>query len=133
MTSFMKFMSFCHPTLMLGQCLPFCGVIKTFNIYHYPAEPLLLRVLDNVFSGSSFLCIFITGDFNSLLVCSLTIVHVLSVVLVILMCSHSKKKSAPQHLLWCFRLSQIEDSIQYLEGPNSTLKDHDRILGVPLD
>ena len=33
---------------------------------------------------------------------------------------HSKKKSVSEHLFWCFRLSQIEDSIEYLEGPNST-------------
>ena len=31
---------------------------------------------------------------------------------------HSKKKGTSEHLFWCFRLSQIEDSIQYLEGPN---------------
>ena len=31
--------------------------------------------------------------------------------------THSKKKSTSEHLFWCFRLSQIEDSIQYLEGP----------------
>ena len=29
---------------------------------------------------------------------------------------HSKKKSTSEHLFWCFRLSQIEDSIRYLEG-----------------
>ena len=46
---------------------------------------------------------------------------------------HSKKKSTSEHLFWCFRLSQIEDSIQYLEGPNSTWKDLDRNLGVRLD
>ena len=52
---------------------------------------------------------------------------------------HSKKKSTSKHLLWCFRLSQIENSIQYLEGPkwylegpNGILKDHDRHLGVRL-
>ena len=43
---------------------------------------------------------------------------------------HSKKKSTSEHLFWCFRLSQIEYSIQYLEGPNSTWKDHDRNLWV---
>ena len=32
--------------------------------------------------------------------------------------AHSKKKSASKHLFWCFRLSQIANSIQYLEGPN---------------
>ena len=31
--------------------------------------------------------------------------------------THSKKKSTSEHLFWCFSLSQIEDSIQYLEGP----------------
>ena len=40
---------------------------------------------------------------------------------------HSKKKSTSEHLFWCFRMSQIEDSIQYLEGPNSAWKDHDRV------
>ena len=34
-----------------------------------------------------------------------------------------KKKSTSERLCWCFRLQQIEDSIQYLEGPNSTWKD----------
>ena len=43
---------------------------------------------------------------------------------------HSKKKSTSEHLFWCFRLSQIEDSIQYLEGPNSTWKDHDPKIPV---
>ena len=38
--------------------------------------------------------------------------------------AYSKKKSTSEHLFWCFRLAQIEDSIQYLEGPNSTWKDH---------
>ena len=46
---------------------------------------------------------------------------------------HSKKKSTSEQLFWCFRLSQIEDCIQYLEGPNSTWKDHDRNLGVHLE
>ena len=46
---------------------------------------------------------------------------------------HSKKKSTSEDLFWFFRLSQIEDSIQHLEGPNSTWKDHDRNLGVHLD
>ena len=31
---------------------------------------------------------------------------------------------------WCFSLSQIEDSIQYLEGQNGIWKDHDRHIGV---
>ena len=47
-------------------------------------------------------------------------------------CIHSKKKSTSEYLFWCFRLSQIEDSIQYMEGPNSTWKDHDRNLGVQI-
>ena len=36
-----------------------------------------------------------------------------------------RTKSTSEHLFWCFRLSQIEDSIQYLEGPHSSWKDHD--------
>ena len=44
-----------------------------------------------------------------------------------------RKKSTSEHLFWCFRLSQIEDSIEYLKGPNSTWKDHDRNLGVQMD
>ena len=39
---------------------------------------------------------------------------------------HTLKKSTSEHLFWCFRLSQIEECIQYLEGPNSAWKDHDR-------
>ena len=46
---------------------------------------------------------------------------------------HSKKKSTSKHLFWCFRLSQIENSIEYLEGPNGIWKDHDRHLGVQMD
>ena len=42
------------------------------------------------------------------------------------------EKSTSEHLFWCFRLSQIEVSIQYMEGPNSTWKDHDRNLGVQI-
>ena len=45
---------------------------------------------------------------------------------------HSKKKSTSEHLFWCFRLSQIENSIQYKEVPNGIWKDHDRHIGVPL-
>ena len=30
---------------------------------------------------------------------------------------HSKKKSTSEHLFWCFRLSQIEDSIEYQMDP----------------
>ena len=44
-----------------------------------------------------------------------------------------RKKSISKHLFWCFRLSQTEDSIQYLEGPNGIWKDHDRNLGVQMD
>ena len=43
---------------------------------------------------------------------------------------HFKKNSTSEHPFWCFRLSQIEDSIKYLEGPNSTWKDHDKNLGL---
>ena len=46
---------------------------------------------------------------------------------------HSKKKNTSKHLFWCFRLSQIENSIQNLEGPNGIWKDHDRHIGVPVD
>ena len=46
---------------------------------------------------------------------------------------HSKKKRTSKNHFWCFRLSQIEDSFQYLEGPNSTWKDPDRNLGIRLD
>ena len=45
---------------------------------------------------------------------------------------HYEKKSTAEHLFWCFTLSQIEESIQYLEGPNSTWMDHDKNLGVYL-
>ena len=44
--------------------------------------------------------------------------------------THSKKKSTPEDLFWCSRLLQIEDSIQYLEGPNGIWKGHDRHIGV---
>ena len=44
-----------------------------------------------------------------------------------------RKNSTSEHLFWRFRLSQIEDCIQCLEGPNSTWKDHDRNLGVHRD
>ena len=37
-----------------------------------------------------------------------------------------RRKSTSKHLFRCFRLSQIEDSIQHLEGPNGIWKDHDR-------
>ena len=36
---------------------------------------------------------------------------------------HSKKKSSLEHLFWSFKLLRVEDSVQYLEGPNSTWKD----------
>ena len=42
-----------------------------------------------------------------------------------------RKKSTSEDLFWCFRLSQIEVSILYLEGPNSTWKDHDRNIFCP--
>ena len=45
---------------------------------------------------------------------------------------HSKKKKVLQStFFWCFRLSQLEDSIQYLEGPNSTWKENDRNIFCP--
>ena len=37
-----------------------------------------------------------------------------------------RKKEFPSSFFWCFSLSQIGGSSQYLEGPNSTWKDHDR-------
>ena len=40
------------------------------------------------------------------------------------------EKSTAEHLFWCFMLSQIEESSQYLEGSTSTWKDHDRTIGV---
>ena len=46
---------------------------------------------------------------------------------------HSKKKSTSEPLFWCSGLSQIEDSIQYLEGPNGIWEGHDRQIGVPSD
>ena len=45
--------------------------------------------------------------------------------------AHSMKKSASEDLFWCFRLSQTEDSIQYLEGPNGIWKHHDRHIFCP--
>ena len=59
-----------------------------------------------------------------------------------LLCKHSKVNYVSHTLrtkvlqstyFWCLSLAQIEDSIQYLEGPNSTWKDHDRNLGVRMD
>ena len=43
------------------------------------------------------------------------------------------EKSTSKHLFRCFRLSQIENSIQNLEGPNGILKNHDGHLGVETD
>ena len=43
-----------------------------------------------------------------------------------------RRKSTSEHLFWCFSLSQIGDSCQYLEGPISTWKHHDRDIGVHL-
>ena len=43
-----------------------------------------------------------------------------------------KKKGTSEHIFWCSRLSQIEGSIQYVVGPNSTWMDHDRNLGVQI-
>ena len=36
----------------------------------------------------------------------------LKVTYLVLEFIHSKKKSTSEHLFWCFRLSQMEDSIQ---------------------
>ena len=44
-----------------------------------------------------------------------------------------RRKVLQSTFFWCFRLSQIEDSIQYLEGPNGIWSDHDRHIGVPAD
>ena len=46
---------------------------------------------------------------------------------------HSKKKGTSEHLFLWFRLSKIEDSIQYPGGSNSTWKDHDRNIFVLMD
>ena len=44
-----------------------------------------------------------------------------------------RKKVLPSTYFWCFSLSQKEDSIQYLEGPNGIWKHHDRQIGVQMD
>ena len=48
---------------------------------------------------------------------------------------HSKQKKYFRAPFWCFRFSQIEDSIQYLEKPNSTRKDQivpgRTMIGIP--
>ena len=44
-----------------------------------------------------------------------------------------RKKVLQSTFFWCFMLSQIGGPFQYLEGPNSTWKDHDGNLGVLLD
>ena len=41
-----------------------------------------------------------------------------------------RKKVLPSTYFWCFSLSQTEDSIQYLEGPNGIWKHHDRHIGA---
>ena len=41
-----------------------------------------------------------------------------------------RTKSTFKNLFWCFSLSQIEDSSQYLEGPISTWKDHNTSIGI---
>ena len=41
--------------------------------------------------------------------------------------SHSKKKSTSEHLFWCFRLSQIEDSIEYPSSQRHTLPNQEYI------
>ena len=45
-------------------------------------------------------------------------------------CTLWEKKYHKAHF-WCFRLSQIKDSIQYLEGPNCTWTVHDRNIFCP--
>ena len=44
-----------------------------------------------------------------------------------------QEKSTSRHKFWYFRLPQIEDSIQYLEGPNGIWKHHDGHIGVHMD
>ena len=46
---------------------------------------------------------------------------------------HSKNKNASKHLFWCFGLSQIRDSCQYLEGPISTWGHNDWYTRVQVD
>ena len=47
-------------------------------------------------------------------------------------CTLKKKSTSFHDLFWCFKLSQIEDSIQYLVEPNGIWKDHERHIGVHL-
>ena len=44
-----------------------------------------------------------------------------------------RKKVLPGTYFWCFSLSQIEDFIQYLEGPNGIWKHHDNHILVQMD
>ena len=44
---------------------------------------------------------------------------------------HSKKKSTSEHLFWCFGWSQIEDSIEYLDGPKRFLSWFFQVLFGP--
>ena len=44
-----------------------------------------------------------------------------------------RTKTSSKDLFWCFRLSQIGTPCRYLEGPISTLKNHDRNIGVQMD
>ena len=44
-----------------------------------------------------------------------------------------RKKVLQSTYFWCFSLSQIEDSIEYMEGPNGIWKHHNRQIGVPVD
>ena len=74
----------------------------------------LLGILYEIFKARCFsLCLLFPASFLPLL--------------------HSQKQSTPKYLFWCFRLSQIEDTSQYLEGQNSTWKNHDRNIGVQID
>ena len=74
---------------------------------------------------------YITEEMPELIVAGICYsVIQLAIFLFYTMVIHSKKKSTSEYLFWCVRLSQIKDSIQYLEGPNSTWKDHFMKLGV---
>ena len=44
-----------------------------------------------------------------------------------------RKRVLPSTYFWCFSLSQIEDSIQYLEGPKGMWRDHFRHIGFQMD
>ena len=42
-----------------------------------------------------------------------------------------RKKIRPSTYFWCLSLLQMEDSIQYLKGPNDIWKDHNRNIFCP--